>query len=194
MSSDWEARLGELPPGTHAVLFHRGPVAARRVAGRFAAEGLAHGHAVVLSADAAEVERITITLGAQGLDVDGENARDRLLLLHSDEEQAARLAGSLEYLLGWIEDQVKTSEVWIWNHWAGALTERGRWHDAMALEAAIGDLHGKATVLCHHDVANLGGENGQGRMDGLATLHDAVFVQDEDEAVAPRPAAEVPLP
>jgi hypothetical protein len=184
---DWERELGALPRGTHALLLHRGPVLARRVAGRFAAEGLRLRQAVVLSGEGTEIEQITVTLSSQGVDVEGEHGRNRLLLLHCDEDQAARLAVNLEHLLGWVEDQVQASEVRIWNHWAGTLTERGLWQEAMALEAAIGDLKGSATVLCHHDVGRM--EDPQGRLDGLAILHDAVFAPDEPESGTPRPAA-----
>jgi len=191
---DWERELGALPRGTHAVLLHRGPGLARRVAGRFAAEGLAHREAVVLSGEGTEIERILVTLTSQGVDVDGEHGRNRLLLLHCDEDQATHLAGNLEYLLGWVEDQVHTAEIRIWNHWAGTLTERGLWQEAMALEAAIGDLKGAATVLCHHDVGRM--EDPGERLDGLTTLHDAVFAPEDPEAGTPRvaPVAAPPIP
>jgi hypothetical protein len=187
-----ERRLGELRRGTHALLLHRDPATARRVAGRFVADGLRAGEAVVLSAEAAEIERLTATLTGQGVDVEGEHGNNHLLLLHSDEEQVSRLAANLEYLLGWIEDQVKTRDVRIWNHWAGALAERGRWHEALSLEAAIGDLHGSATVLCQHEGTPRDGDLGAGRLDGLATLHDAILAA--GASPLPRPEVAAPIP
>ena len=172
----WETPLGALRRGRHALLYHRGPDLAARVAARFAADGLGNEEAVVLSAEPVELERIGLMLSGTGVDVERERDANNLLFVQSDTEQASRLAVDVKYLVGWIREQARDRQTRIWNHWSGALAENGKWTEGSTLEASLGELKGDATVFCHIDIERMPGDP-VASLEMLGSLHDALFTQ-----------------